>query len=203
MKKIILFFGALAFAGIANAASHTVHVKNMQFDPKNLNIKAGDEVVWSFEEADHTTTSGSECNKDDKWDSGTKGVGTTFSHTFSNLGTFMYFCKNHCPGMEGTVTVTDVSGIEAGRLSVQKQGLSNFPNPFTGTTSFRFYAEKSSRGVLEIFSMDGKKLSATVITAVSGINTIPIALDLAKGTYVARLSLEARLPEYKLILKQE
>lgn len=204
MKKFILLFGAVVFACIANAKNWEVHVVNMTFSPQNITINPGDSVTWIFDEANHTTTSGSECTKDNIWDSGTKGTGTSFTVPFSStLKTYSYFCKNHCPTMEGTVTVSDISGMQEGALSAQKNGLQNYPNPFTGTTSFSFYAEKSGKGVLDIYTVEGKKMTSLNITAVSGQNTIPVSLDLAKGTYVARLSLDATLPEYKLIVKQQ
>jgi plastocyanin len=203
MKKFILFIGAVLFAGAANADTTTITVDNMQFNPASPSIHEGDVIVWDFQEADHTTTSGSECNPDGKWDSKTVAVGQTFAFKFTTSGTYPYFCKNHCSSMQGVIHVDAATGVQSQPATVQKKDLMNYPNPFTGTTSFSFYAEKSGKGVLDIYTVEGKKMASMDITTVSGLNTVPVSLDLAKGTYVARLSLEATLPEYKLIVKQQ
>lgn len=70
-------------------------------------IFSGDAILWkNADTAAHTVTSGNpEEGPDDLFDSGLFGPGKTFSHTFTEIGTFDYYCLLH-PWMDGTITVT-------------------------------------------------------------------------------------------------
>jgi plastocyanin len=78
-------------------------LKNTQFNPKSISIKAGDTVQWQWQEDEHSTTSDAGL-----WDSGVHNSGFTFSHTFPSAGVFPYHCSIHGAaggvGMSGTVT---------------------------------------------------------------------------------------------------
>lgn len=70
-------------------------------------IAVGTTVQWVWVSGVHSTTSGTcsgGCTADGLWDSGI-GSGMTFSHTFSQAGTFHYFCQVHGAAMTGTVIV--------------------------------------------------------------------------------------------------
>ena len=71
-------------------------------------IHVGDTVRWTWVSGFHSTTSGScpggACQGNGLWDSGA-GSGMTFSHTFTQAGSFPYFCKVHGAAMQGTVVV--------------------------------------------------------------------------------------------------
>jgi plastocyanin len=71
-------------------------------------ISPGATVQWVWVASVHSTTSGScgggGCQSNGIWDSGT-GSNMTFSHTFSQAGTFPYFCRVHGAMMQGTVIV--------------------------------------------------------------------------------------------------
>ncbi len=55
---------------------------------------------------DHTSTSGTNCTKDNKWNSGYIGPGKSFSQKFNEEGSFDYFCIPHClSGMKGKIIV--------------------------------------------------------------------------------------------------
>jgi plastocyanin len=88
----------------------TVVMQNIAFNPANITIHVGQQVVWvNNDSAPHTTTSGSctgnTCTPSPGWDSGTLNPGQSFSHTFDTAGTFPYFCRIHGAAMQGTVTV--------------------------------------------------------------------------------------------------
>jgi len=79
------------------------------FEPDELSVNVGTTVVWTNDDtATHTVTSGNP--SDDKFgtvfDSGISQfkASTTFSHKFTDTGTFSYFCQLH-PWMTGKVTV--------------------------------------------------------------------------------------------------
>jgi plastocyanin len=72
-------------------------------------ITVGTTVEWDWEGGlQHSTTSGAcpSCTPDGRWDSGTKSSGI-FEHTFSETGTFPYFCRVHGSMMTGTVIVNN------------------------------------------------------------------------------------------------
>lgn len=120
MKKsaallLIVLTGSLCFF-IPNSYSTTVevNVSNFSFSPNNVNINPGDTVKWIFLSGSHTTTSGTNCTPDGKWDSGFISSGGSFSHQFNDPGTYPYYCTPHCSfGMVGTVTVNAVSDTSA------------------------------------------------------------------------------------------
>ena len=74
--------------------------------PYKVQVGAGDEVVWANKDsASHTITSGNPADgPDGAFDSDLIAAGGSFSHTFSQQGTFDYFCKIH-PWAAGQVVV--------------------------------------------------------------------------------------------------
>lgn len=82
-----------------------VVMKDLAFQPQTLRIKAGTTVVWTNQDNfPHTVTSGANRAADGRFDSGNLGPGKTFQSTFTEAGTFPYFCRFH-GGMNGTIEV--------------------------------------------------------------------------------------------------
>ena len=85
-----------------------VGLKNIQFEPSDVTIKAGETVTWTNEEGvahDVDKTSG----PGPQFSSGPEGgmmEGDTFAQTFDQPGTYEYVCRVHAPGMAGTIEVT-------------------------------------------------------------------------------------------------
>lgn len=101
--------------------THDVTVKDYSFSPQTITIKVGETVRWTnqgpsvhhvisdqagvFDAGDMlapgTTT--------DPYGNPTSTGGSTFSHTFTQAGTFTYHCMNHPPagykGFTGTIIV--------------------------------------------------------------------------------------------------
>jgi amicyanin len=98
-----------ATAEVATATSTTLPVQEAQveiddfaFKPMELTIPAGTKVTWvNKDDVPHTATS-----SDDPvtFDSKTLDTDQKYSFTFSNPGTYNYYCKPH-PFMTGTVLV--------------------------------------------------------------------------------------------------
>jgi plastocyanin len=84
-----------------------VGMKNIQFDPKDLTVKAGEPITFTNDEAiphDVHKTSG----PGDDFSSGETGgmqEGDTFKLTLDAAGKYGYVCNVHAPGMAGTITV--------------------------------------------------------------------------------------------------
>ena len=75
------------------------------YDPENLDITVGTTVVWDNADTTvHTVTSGKAPETDGIFDSEMMMAGDIFEYTFTDAGTFDYFCTFH-PWMVGTVNV--------------------------------------------------------------------------------------------------
>ena len=75
------------------------------FTPKNLSVPVGATVVWNRTGTHpHTATA-----DDNSFDSGILRAGQSFEHTFTQPGTYPYYCDVHggpgSVGMSGSVTV--------------------------------------------------------------------------------------------------
>ena len=88
----------------ATAAAGSVTMQNISFQPATTQVKVGDTVTWTNDEAvGHDVTA-----DDGSFKSGPSGglqQGDTFKHKFDKAGTFAYKCTVH-PNMTGTVQVT-------------------------------------------------------------------------------------------------
>jgi prepilin-type N-terminal cleavage/methylation domain-containing protein len=73
------------------------------FDPR---IRVGDTVRWRFREGIHSATS--DTGQAESWDSGIRSPDETFDHTFSQTGSFTYFCSVHQGTMSGVVIVEPI-----------------------------------------------------------------------------------------------
>ncbi len=87
-------------------AETAVTVKQFQFMPPQLVVKAGTKVTWTNQDQIlHTATSGgTPGTPDGKFDGPMDGVGKSFSFTFDQPGNYPYYCSRHT-SMTGTVTV--------------------------------------------------------------------------------------------------
>lgn len=105
--SILILFQIFAFKLFAQ--KDTIVMRDMTFEPASLTINAGEKVVWiNRSGTDHTSTSGANCVKDGKWNSGYLSEGQSFSYTFNSPGSYNYFCIPHClSGMEGVIVVKE------------------------------------------------------------------------------------------------
>ena len=81
------------------------------FDPEVVHIIPNSTVTWiNNDNVTHTVTSGDpQQGSDGKFDSGLLKPGKEFSYTFTEIGTFNYYCQIH-PAMKGVVYV-DVNAV--------------------------------------------------------------------------------------------
>ena len=89
--------GCLPFALSATTAN--VSIVNFAFSPPSVNINVNDSVNWTWAGSPHSTTSDTGL-----WESGVRGTGAIFTHTFTSAGSFPFHCSVH-PFMTGTITV--------------------------------------------------------------------------------------------------
>ena len=106
----LLVAAAVSLPFAASGADRKVTIKNTAFNPRNVTVGVGENVVWTNEDdTEHTVTS-SEFDSNPNCP-GVAGVlqdcmtkGETFQHTFDQPGEFPYRCKLH-DSMTGVVTV--------------------------------------------------------------------------------------------------
>src|SRR5439155_1391423 len=79
------------------------------FSPSSVTIHPGDTVRWTWDDDFHSSTSGTPGMPNGLWDSGILIQGAVFTHTFSAVGTFPYYCTPHglCCNMVGTISVVN------------------------------------------------------------------------------------------------
>ncbi|MGH2768755.1 MAG: plastocyanin/azurin family copper-binding protein, partial [Actinomycetota bacterium] len=104
--------------GGAGDSAKFVAIDGFAFEPATLSVKAGAKVTWQQKDNTvHTVTSGEAgdidpllnrvemSRPDGKFNSGDVQQGGTFSFTFSEPGTFKYYCSNHPEGMRAEIIV--------------------------------------------------------------------------------------------------
>ncbi|MCR4327075.1 MAG: plastocyanin/azurin family copper-binding protein [Nanoarchaeota archaeon] len=81
--------------------THNIIVSGFEFTQSEILIKVGDTVIWTnMDFSSHTVTSDS----GEELDSEYLGKGGTYSHTFTKVGEYSYYCVPH-PYMKGKVIV--------------------------------------------------------------------------------------------------
>lgn len=120
MKTTLLII--LFFCGLLSADAQTTHELNWFAGigtNVDLTIESGDIVRWTWTSPSHTVENviGSSA---ESFNSGVLvPVGSTFSHTFTVLGTNDYFCRIHgAASMSGTITVMENLNVEQHNLKL-------------------------------------------------------------------------------------
>lgn len=95
-------------------SGNTVDMSLIQYRPQSIEVAAGEAVTWTQSDAGfHTVTSGEVAQggggvttePDGRFDSGEMATDETFEFTFSEPGTYPYFCEIHPATMTGEVRV--------------------------------------------------------------------------------------------------
>ena len=93
--------------GASAGGGTSVGMKDIQFDPKDLTVKAGETITFTNDESvPHDVHKESGPGGD--FASGPEGgmqQGDTFKLKLEKPGTYEYVCRVHAPGMAGTITV--------------------------------------------------------------------------------------------------
>lgn len=94
-----------AGAQTADQKDASITIKTFQFRPTPLEVRTGTRVTWTnTDDIEHTVTSGTPESRAGWFNSKLAGKGTTFSFTFTQPGTYPYFCDRH-QSMRGEVRV--------------------------------------------------------------------------------------------------
>lgn len=96
---------SVADPGQQIAAAQQVDITLFVFSPTPLRVPAGTTVTWRNQDAiEHSVTHGSKEQPGNAFDSGLFSEGQTYAYTFTERGTFTYFCTRH-PHMQGEIKV--------------------------------------------------------------------------------------------------
>lgn len=78
-----------------------IQIEKFAYSPSTLTIKVGNTIKWTnLDSAPHTVTSSS----GNELASSRLSQGQSYSHTFSQAGTYAYYCTYH-PSMKATIIV--------------------------------------------------------------------------------------------------
>jgi len=84
---------------------NTITIRDNSFSPSSLTVDPGTTVRWvNNGNMIHTVTSGTRNNANGLFNSGDMRSGAAFEFTFTDSGTFDYYCIHHA-GMDGTIVV--------------------------------------------------------------------------------------------------
>ena len=116
-----LLCAGLACGGVRPASASetaTVQVRNFVFDPAVVTITVGDTVTWVRVEGLHNVLA-----DDGSFTSGPpNSTWISYSHTFTQAGSFPYYCQVHGGpggvGMAGTVVVAGTATLPEPRIYV-------------------------------------------------------------------------------------
>ena len=106
--QCLAVLGGVALLGLASVSAGdpaAVTIKTFQFTPTPLEVKVGTQVTWTNQDdITHTVTSGTPERRDGRFDSRLGGKGASTSVTFTETGTYDYFCNRH-QSMRGQIRV--------------------------------------------------------------------------------------------------
>ncbi len=121
MKKQLLI--AFTFLGILTVSAQTTH--NLDWfagigSNVDLTIETGDTVIWTWTSPNHTVENDPSGSSVETFNSGVLAPnGSTFSHTFTVVGSNDYYCGIHgAASMSGTITVEDILGVDENELKL-------------------------------------------------------------------------------------
>ncbi len=97
-------------AASAPAAAATIHIENFTFVPSTVTVRTNQSVTFVNDDDEaHTVTA-----KDKSFDSEGLDSQRSWTHVFTQSGTFAYFCELH-PSMKATIVVAGAAAKPASR----------------------------------------------------------------------------------------
>jgi len=185
------------------------------FSPNPVNISVGDTVRWTWGSSGHSVTSGNPCTADGQFCSPDdtncsagvlSNMGTVYQHTFTQAGTYSYFCASHCVfGMTGTVNVESAPMAQSAFSRKVHGGAGTFdvPLPLTGnvgvecrsggaTNDYQMIINfatsvTSGTGSVSSFSVSGSQVTVN-LTGVTNVQRITVTLfNVNDGTHMGNV----------------
>jgi plastocyanin len=170
---IALLSGLLLMAPVFARADTSVSMIDDSFSPQTTTIAPGDTVTWTNNGSmNHTVTA-----DDGSFSSGTILPGNSFTHTFSTVGNFPYYCQFHGAsggvGMSGVVMVSSSASSTGSSTSTSATGTgtSTTATSTNSTTSTSTTATSTNATSTGTTTGTGTTTSAT---STPGTTTAPV-----------------------------
>ena len=95
------------FSSLALCEGHSVQMKSITFEPKEISIKVGDSIQWiNTYLTDHSATSFDAEKSETKFDTGMiRPKKSSEKIIFKSVGNYFYNCKVHGKTMTGKISV--------------------------------------------------------------------------------------------------
>ena len=183
MRKIIISLAILVLliplvsSSFADTVTITIergsadpHVSRT-FEPSPVNALVGETIQWSNgDQVVHSVTSGTPNNPDGKFDSGTIGLGQSFSYTLktSDIGIINYYDKTY-PWMTGTI---NVQATQSGYKIINNVGA----DAGDGKTTFNVQYASPKDIVSAVVDPKDKSVTFTLVGKVDNNSTLVLNL---------------------------
>ncbi len=205
MKRILLIILSLNITICANAQTETYTIDwSFGSNPSasgdanaNRTIEEGDTVIWNwYANGNHNVVS--EPDATESFDSGLLGPGSTFSYTFSQVGTNDYVCTPHSGNMFGTITVVPEGTLNTTDFNLS-ESLSIYPNPASNKLFLEFDDPNPTGISVSIFNALGQKVKENnrELEVISPMNVS----DLESGLYFVRISVKNESTTKKIMIQ--
>lgn len=189
MKKIYLLSIAIVLSFVARATVHNISVSDNVFTPSDLTVMAGDSIVWTWTNGNHTTTSTNVPNGAGQWDAPINQNATYYIYVPTVSGSYDYKCTFHASmGMVAHFTVLEASGIAE---NVPGIVLNVYANPATRELQIDLNTEKSAQVNLSLNDITGRLVrSFASAQQTAGEHHMQYSLEgLTRGLYLLKLNL--------------
>ena len=164
MKKNLLICLALSLSLSLQAQTETYFI-DWSFDSNSNStgstnadrtVEVGDTVTWNwYAEGFHNVVSSDEATE--VFESALIGPGSTFSHTFTEVGTNPYVCTPHSGSMFGVITVVPDGSLSTEGFSAL-DNLSLFPNPADDIVYLKMNGNSTSTIDISVYNTLGQKV---------------------------------------------
>lgn len=169
MKKLYPFLASVALCASVSLSAQTYHsvtVSNLAFTPQNLEINAGDTVLWTNIEGQHSVVGNTVDfpNNPESFGNAIGPAGWTYEFIFDLPGEYNYKCGVHT-AMTGSIVVSEGTGISEIETGDQ---FMIFPNPVTNQLSWKWNENTPlPNAVLTFYDVHGKLVDKFSVNHIS------------------------------------
>lgn len=139
--------------------SYNVTVSSFAFNPQELTITAGDEVIWKNEDGTHNVNGSKSVYASNPLSFGNNlGSGWTYKFVFNTAGTYNYQCDPHASmGMVGKIVVNPKVATGTGTLAGSEihDNILLFPNPASQFIGLKIPRNYSAIRSLKVYNITG------------------------------------------------
>lgn len=149
-------------------------------------IEVGDTVTWVWYATGNHNVVRNGGTSTDTFNSGaTVGPGSTFSHTFTSVGTNDYVCSPHSGSMFGTITVLAEGALSNDDFELEPNTFNLSPNPSKKDLNIEINYNFGNEYIVEVYDVLGKKIYRTQLKR---DNTTINVSNWRSGIYLVKLS---------------